>query len=234
MPGLPGRFTEIWNVDFEYRQPDDNSERPWPLCMVARELHTRREFRLWRDELLKLPAAPFNVGEHSLVVAYAVAAEASCFLVLGWPLPVNVVDLYAEHLLDINGRSLPREAYTLLGAMARHRLPVMSAAHKEAMRGKILDQDHWSSPDEAAEILAYCAGDVDAGERLFQAMAAKDLIDWERALWRGAYMAATAHISHNGIPVDAELLLPADGKLAAHEARADRAGGRALWCLCRG
>ena len=36
MSGLPGRFTEIWNVDFEYRQPDDNSERPWPLCMVAK------------------------------------------------------------------------------------------------------------------------------------------------------------------------------------------------------
>ena len=78
--------------------------------MVARELHTRQEFRLWRDELLKLRAAPFNVGKRSLVVAYAVAAEASCFLVLGWPLPVNVVDLYAEHLLDINGIGLAREA----------------------------------------------------------------------------------------------------------------------------
>jgi DNA polymerase I len=107
-------------------------------------------------------------------------------------------------LLDINGLSLPREIYTLLGAMARHRLPVMIAAHKEAMRGKILDQDHWT-PYEAAEILSYCAADVDASERLLRVMAGRDLIDWDRATWRGAYMAATAHISHNGIPVDAVL-----------------------------
>ena len=172
--------------------------------MVAREFYSRRELRLWRDGLLKLRAAPFSVGDRSLMVAYAVAAEASCFLVLGWPLPANVVDLYAEHLVDINGLGLPGEAYTLLGAMARYRLPVMSATHKTAMRSKILDQDHWS-PDEMAEILAYCADDVDAGERLLQAMVARDLVDWERATWRGAYMAATAHISHNGIPVDAEL-----------------------------
>ena len=46
---------------------------------------------------------------------------------------------------------------------------------------------------------------TDAGERLLQAMAAKELIDWPRALWRGAYMAATAAIAHNGIPIDAEL-----------------------------
>jgi DNA polymerase-1 len=204
MSGLPSRFTEVWNVDFEYRQPEDNSERPWPLCMVARELYTRQEFRLWRDELLKLRAAPFSVSERSVVVAYAVAAEARCFLVLGWPLPANILDLYAEHLLDINGLGLPGQACTFLGAMARPRLPVMTAAHKEAMRGKIIDQHHWS-PDEMAGILAYCADDVDAGERLLQAMVGKGLIDWERATWRGAYMAATAHIAHNGIPVDAAL-----------------------------
>jgi len=121
--------------------------------MVAREFYSRRELRLWRDGLLKLRAAPFSVGDRSLMVAYAVAAEASCFLVLGWPLPANVVDLYAEHLVDINGLGLPGEAYTLLGAMARYRLPVMSATHKTAMRSKILDQDHWS-PDEMAEFSA--------------------------------------------------------------------------------
>jgi hypothetical protein len=204
MGDIPRRYAEIWNIDFEFKQPEDSSERPWPLCMVAREFHTRRELRLWRDDLLKLRSAPFNVGDHSLVVAYAVAAEASCFLALGWPLPQNVVDLYAEHLLDINGMGMPRTAYTLIGAMSRHRLPVMSATHKEAMRAKILDQDCWS-PEDVREILDYCADDVDAGERLLLAMIAKDLIDWPRAIWRGNYMAATAHISHHGIPVDADL-----------------------------
>ena len=35
MLDLSSRFTEVWNVDFEYRQPDDNSDVPghfawWP------------------------------------------------------------------------------------------------------------------------------------------------------------------------------------------------------------
>lgn len=201
---VPDSFSEVWNVDFEFRQPEDSSERPWPLCMVARELRSRRELRLWRDDLLKLRTAPFNVGPRSLVVAYAVAAEAACFLALGWPLPQNVVDLYAEHRLDVNGLGLPPKLNSLVAVMERHKLPAMTAAHKEAMRAKIIHQDRWS-PDEAREILAYCADDVDAGERLLLAMAAKGRIDWPRAVWRGNYMAATAHIAHHGIPIDADL-----------------------------
>jgi DNA polymerase I len=126
------------------------------------------------------------------------------FLVLDWPFPVNIIDLYAEHLRDVNGLKLSPKLNGLVPVMARHRLPVMTAIHKVAMRSKIMDQDQWNAA-EMAEILDYCAEDVDASERLLQAMVAKDLIDWPRALWRGAYMAATAHTSHHGIPVDAEL-----------------------------
>src|SRR5690242_16712162 len=201
---VPDSFTEIWSVDFEFQQPGDNSERPWPLCMVARELRSRRELRLWRDELLKLRTAPLDVGPRSLMVAYAAAAEAACFLALGWPLPQNVLDLYAEHLLDVNGLGFSPKLNSLMAVMERHRLPSMSAMRKEAMRAKIIHQTAWSA-DEAREILAYCADDVDAGERLLRAMAAKGLIDWPRAIWRGNYMAATAHIAHHGIPVDADL-----------------------------
>jgi hypothetical protein len=201
MSGFPGRFREVWNFDFEFRQPEDKSERPWPLCLVAREFYTRQELRLWRDDLLRLRAAPFDVGEHTMVVAFAVAAEASCFLALGWPLPTHTIDLYAEHLLDVNGLKLPPKMSGLVAVMARHGLPAIAAAYKEAMRDKIIHQDSWV-PDEVREVLDYCADDVDASERLLTAMAAKDLIDWPRALWRGAYMAATAHIEHHGIPVD--------------------------------
>jgi hypothetical protein len=206
MSTLPERFSEVWSVDFEFRQPSDNSERPWPLCMVARELRQRHEIRLWRKDLLKLHTAPFDTGKHSLMVAFAVAAEASCFLAFGWRLPENILDLYAEHLLDINGLLLsnPRQAYKLEGAMARHRLPFMSAEHKDTMRRKIINQEQWSA-GEMADILAYCAEDVDAAERLLQAMVAKNLINWPQALWRGAYMARTAHIEHHGIPVDVAL-----------------------------
>ena len=51
-------FRECWACDFEFRA--DRGERPWPVCMVARELHTGREIRMWRGELTTLRCAPFN------------------------------------------------------------------------------------------------------------------------------------------------------------------------------
>ena len=84
-------FSEIWVADFEFRA--DPGERPWPLCMVAEEIKTGRVIRLWRNELLALDRAPFEVGSDALFVAYFASAEFGCFLQLGWPLPHNVVDL---------------------------------------------------------------------------------------------------------------------------------------------
>jgi len=205
MGGDPaGSFRAVWNIDFEFRRPSDNSEPPIPVCLVARELYTRREVRVFQDELRKLEAPPFDVGEASLIVGFSVAAEASCFCALGWPLPANILDLYAEHLVEVNGLGLGPRFNSLVAVLGRHGLPVMSAAHKEAMRTKIISQDRWTA-DEQREILDYCAADVDAGERLLPVMARKGLIDWPRALWRGAYMWATAHIEHTGIPVDLDL-----------------------------
>ena len=191
--------------------------------MHGRQVRSRRELRLWRDDLLKLRATPFDVGEHSLVVAYAVAAEASCFLALGWRMPTHVIDLYAEHLLAINGLGLSGEAYTLIGAMARHRLSVMTAAHKEGMRNKIIGQDHWSA-DEAREILwslrrrrecrrASAAGDGRQGS---------DRLGAGPMAWRlhgrdGSYLAQW-HPDRRGTA------LAALRELAAPEANADRAG----------
>ena len=102
MGGDPaGSFRAVWNIDFEFRRPSDNSEPPIPVCLVARELYTRREVRVFQDELRKLEAPPFDVGEASLIVGFSVAAEASCFCALGWPLPANILDLYAEHLVEV-------------------------------------------------------------------------------------------------------------------------------------
>ena len=84
-------FREIWACDFEFSAPD--GERPTPLCMVAIELKSGREIRLWADELARLPEAPFNTGPDSLFVAFYASAELGCFLALNWPLPVRVLDL---------------------------------------------------------------------------------------------------------------------------------------------
>lgn len=201
---LPGKFLAIWNVDFEFQRPADNSEPPTPICMVAREFYSRREVRVFQEELRKLAVPPFDVGDTSLIVAFSAGAEASCFYALGWPMPANVLDLYAEHLVEVNGLGLSPKLNSLLAVLARHGLPGMAATRKDAMRDKIIHQTSWT-PEEQTEALDYCAEDVDAGERLLPVMVRKGLIDWERALWRGAYMWASASIEHNGIPVDADL-----------------------------
>jgi DNA polymerase-1 len=147
LEGLPFRF--IWAIDFEYRPSVGG--RPWPLCMYARELRTGQELQLWRDELLKLRRVSFDVGPDAVVIAYAAAAELSCFLELGWPLPVNVIDLFAEHRVDTNGLRLVC-GNGLLAALAIRGLAHIDAGEKEAMRDLIINRTSWS-PEEQREIL---------------------------------------------------------------------------------
>jgi hypothetical protein len=108
-------FAEIWAADMEFRQPP--GERPDPLCLVARELRSGRLVRLWQHQLRRCRQAPFDVGPRALFVAYLATAELSCFLQLGWRLPVNILDMYAEFRLDTAGRPVPC-GYGLLGAQA--------------------------------------------------------------------------------------------------------------------
>ena len=122
-------FREIWVCDTEFNGPDGEQKRP--VCLVAREGRTGREVRLWRDELHRLRSAPFDVGPTSLFVAFLASAELGTFLQLGWPLPVNVLDLYAEHRTLTNGLVLPTDN-SLLGACALRCIPsITTAAHKE-------------------------------------------------------------------------------------------------------
>ncbi|NLY28689.1 MAG: site-specific integrase [Alcaligenaceae bacterium] len=97
-------FKEIWLADYEFAAAP--GERPVPLCLVAKELLTGRTVRRWGDGL-KGPA-PFDLGPQSLYVVYYASAEMGCHLALGWPLPANVLDLYAEFRVQTNGRVLPK------------------------------------------------------------------------------------------------------------------------------
>ena len=197
--GHAARFAEIWCADFEFRA--DPGEHPWPVCMVAQELKTGKVIRLWRDELLTLRHAPFDVGPGSLFVAYFASAEFGCFLELGWALPEMVLDLYAEHRCETNGeKTLCGDG--LLGALALRGLGHIDAGEKEQMRKLILEQRQWTE-DEKRRILDYCATDVTGTAALFSRMARS--IDWPRALLRGRYMKAVARMERNGVPVDTSL-----------------------------
>lgn len=193
-------FDEIWVVDFEFHGAE--GDLPIPVCMVAREMRSGRMLRVWQDELRSLAAAPFSVGINSLVVCYYAPAEWGCFLELGWPLPQNAIDLFAEFRCWTNGLEL-LHGKGLLGAMSYFGLGGMAPTEKQQMRDLILSGGPWSVQERCA-ILLYCEQDVAATSVLFQHMT-NDL-DVHRALIRGRYTTALAKVERKGVPVDAELL----------------------------
>lgn len=196
-------FREVWVVDFEFRAAP--GERSDPVCLVAHEVNSGREIRLWEDEL-KTGQCPYSTGPDTLVVAYYASAEMVCHLALGWPMPANVMDLYAEFRVETNGKVLP-VSNGLLGALEYYGRSGISALEKDAMRDLILRGGTYSATERQA-ILDYCASDVVATAQLLQSM--KGFIFEHprlgQALLRGRYTKAVAHIEFDGIPVDGELL----------------------------
>jgi hypothetical protein len=207
---LPRFRDGLWCVDFEYSRTDDR-ELPRQVCMTAVEAQTGHEIRLFGEELLKRKAAPFPTGQNACAVAYSAGAEGSCFAVLGWADPVNVVDPYAEHLRDINGRRVPglngklvQIGARLLDARRWHGLEVRDQAYKEAMQDKATHQQTFSET-EKAEMLAYCMADNTDTLGLVRAMDAKNLINWPQALWRGRFTwLSGSQIEHHPLLVDTE------------------------------
>jgi hypothetical protein len=95
--GLPtsfDRFREVWHVDFEFRFSINHL--PVPVGMFAKEHRTGAEISMRRNQLLVCSRAPFDTGPDALVVAYSAVAELTCFHVLQWPIPRNVLCAYVE------------------------------------------------------------------------------------------------------------------------------------------
>ncbi len=193
-------FEQVWLVDFEFRAPAGG--RPAPVCMVAREFRTGRTLRLWSDELATMPAAPFDVADGALFVAYYASAEMGCFLALDWPMPTRILDLFTEFRNSTNGLTTPCGA-SLLGALAANGIDGIDASDKEEMRALAMREGEHSEAERRA-LLDYCQTDVDALAKLLDAML--PTIDLPRALLRGRYMAAAARMEWTGTPIDAPTL----------------------------
>lgn len=189
----------VYFVDFEYH-PKNGREgnAPDPVCMVVAQFGTSNISRYWQDELRAMECPPFPVDAAALFVAYYAPAELDCFLVLGWPMPVNVLDLYAEFRCVTNGRDLS-QGRGLLGALLYFGIGGISFSEKDAMRDLILGRGPWTLQQQT-EIMSYCESDVLALAELFLAMLPQ--IDLPRALLRGAYMAAVSKIQAVGTPID--------------------------------
>ncbi len=192
-------FRAVWCADFEFRAPDGHT--PEPLCLVARELRSGTRVRLWlADERPEPP--PFAVGPDTLFVAYYASAELGCFLALGWPLPVRVLDLFAEFRALTNG-SAPAHGSGLLGALAHFDLDALGATEKGDMRALAMRPGPHTAAERAA-LLAYCGTDVDALARLLPRVLPN--LDLPRALLRGRYMVAAARMERTGVPIDTDAL----------------------------
>jgi hypothetical protein len=236
-------FSEIWCCDFEYEVDENNRQRP--TCMVAVELHRRREIRLGGDELRSRRRAPFGVEPSQVCVAYSSPAELRCFLELGWPLPSTILDLYVEFRWLSNGRRVPA-GYGLVGALTAFGLDSLDAAEKEDMRALALRGFPYTA-DERRSLLDYCASDVYALLWLLPAM--EPYLDFPRAFLRGRYMRAVARMMQTGVPVDrdllaylrhrwepikANLIAAVDGPYGVYDRSSFRAARWLGWCQTHG
>ena len=128
----------IYLVDFEFHPAGGREGNPpVPVCMVVREWPSGQTKRYWRTELEQMTASPFPAGEKALCVAYYASAEMDCFHALGWPHPVNVLDLFTEFRWLTNGSQVAH-GNGLLGALLHYGLPSIGGEQKDAMRDLIL------------------------------------------------------------------------------------------------
>jgi DNA polymerase-1 len=174
-------YKNIVVADFEFEFGGHEGNRPRPVCMVARELCSGQEWRIWRGEFPSRP--PFSTGPDTLFIAFVASAELGCFRARGWPMPARILDLHVEFRNHVNGIIGERG---LIDAMNYFGLDAMSVVHKQQMVDRILAGGPWTD-QEPTDIFDYCAGDTNALARLLAVMLPQ--IDLPRALLRGRYMA---------------------------------------------
>jgi DNA polymerase-1 len=196
-------FRAVWVLDFEFVA--QHGEHPAIVCLVAHDLITDKWVNLWRGEF---GDPPFSLGPECLFVAFSAAAEWSCFLTLGWPMPQRCIDLYPEFIRIHNGKFEGKLYPSLIAAASHFGIPVTAAADKETLRGLIMTGGPWSDA-QRAEILDYCSADVRMTADLFQAMQGElfsGATNFGGALLRGRYTCAVARMERNGIPIDIDAL----------------------------
>jgi hypothetical protein len=145
-------------IDFEY-----GVDPVRPRCMVARDLASSQTWAVWEDDLLRLRRPPFPIDHETVMVAYHIPAELSCFRALQWERPRHWIDLCAEFKLITCGH---QTHHGLLDALLWFGLPAMEAETKLEMQTLALRGSPWQVGEPEA-LLAYCTVDVDALALLF-------------------------------------------------------------------
>lgn len=202
------RFPFIpYAVDYEYIPRADGGLNV--ICGVAKNLLTGHMERRWREDMGRAPF--FDCGPEAVLIAFNAQAEMEAHLALHWCFPVNVICLYAEHMLDTNGCDLPVPSETrgsLLSALKCNNLPARQATEKKAVIDRILAGPPYSD-NEKTDILNYCQQDVDDAASLFEVLWPRMCADHPKylhqALLRGEYAKALAKMTVTGCPVNVGL-----------------------------
>lgn len=197
-------FSEVVFLDTEFVAVD--GELVVPVALVAHELRSGRRHQLFFEAAGANYDSPLPQGPDVLYVAFSAQAEWSTFLALGWSLPSDVLDLFAEFRWITNGLTDAQGcpvASSLIAALGYFGLDSMAVVEKQSMRDLIL-RGHPYSVEEQKQILEYCAEDVEALTKLFGVML--KMIDLPYALFRGRYTKAVARMEASGTPMDTSTL----------------------------
>jgi hypothetical protein len=189
------RYRRVIFEDFEFSTAP--GARPVPVCCTATDWRTGQTESRW---LGGERPSPINLTADDLYVSYYVPAELCCRLVLGWPLPTNVLDFCVEYKRLKNGKG-EGMGRNLVAALLSHGIDAAPFVNKRDMQMLGARGGPYTDGERTA-LLAYNRQDVDALIKLFPRMLPR--IDSPRALLRGRYMLEESKIQHNGIPIDVE------------------------------
>jgi DNA polymerase-1 len=163
-------FDEIVLADFEFI--DKAGERPDVVCLVAHELRSGRRFHLWRDQLGQEP--PYRIDDRTLFVAFYASAELTCHLALGWPMPKNILDLYAEFRCATNNSTDHQQPHAgLIDALDYYRIESIGFEEKQRWRDIVIRGGPWTAEERRGIVYEYCASDVECLLPLLNTMISK-------------------------------------------------------------
>ena len=185
-------WARVIGIDFEYK-PVPGSP-PTPICMVAVDFISGRSWEIFFDGP-KDYECPIEWGKKDLVVAHNFSAEASCFGVLGWSLPINICCTMAEFRCHTNGTGAK---YGLVDVCKRMGVPFTDGQYKNAMQQLAITGGPYTTKEKQA-LIAYCRMDVDVLEHVLHKMPPVT----GHSLIRGRYVAEDGLMGVRGLPVDA-------------------------------
>ena len=141
----------FYAVDFEYSQV--TGEKPIPHCCVFENLSTGEIKRYFIEPGMHCPIPDL---QNCIVIAHNLAAEASCFDALNWPMPTQGLCTLAEFRNLTNGTGQKFN----LGAVCNYfNVPFTEPSKKESMRDLSIRGAPFR-PQEKEDLLNYCEEDV--------------------------------------------------------------------------